>query len=122
MSAMPACSAHAFRQTPQILEQNFHVAQSRAIVHHAPAQAETSADSRVREIRAAVARELDEQTFVPCIQFFVAVMGRHMAKTKDGKLDWREHLEIVAGPHEAFEMSGAGQVLLDRFAESAQAN
>src|SRR5207253_3026443 len=101
MSAMPACSAHAFRQTPQIFEQNFHVAQSRAVVHHASAQTETSADARVREIRAAVALELDEQTFIPGIQLFVAAMARHVAKTKDRKLDRREHVEILAGSHEA---------------------
>src|SRR5438105_2729341 len=111
---MSGYSPHAFRQTPQIFEQNFHVARRRAVVHHASAQTETAADARVREIRAAIALQLDEQTFIPGIQFFSAVMVRHMAKTKDGKLDWRKHLEIVAGPHEALEMSGAGQVFFNR--------
>ena len=123
------------RQPPQIVEQDFHVAQRGAVVHDASAQTEEPAETRVRQIGAAVLLQLDEQVFVQCIQLFFARVRSAsapdsassnrrgtIAETKDRKLDRRQHLEIFARPHQPLEMSGAGQVLLNHFTEHAQAD
>src|SRR5436189_1316748 len=46
----------------------------------------------------------------------------HMAETENRKFDRRKHFEILARPHQAFEMSGASQVFFNRSTERAQAD
>src|SRR5437763_3464031 len=45
-----------------------------------------------------------------------------MAKTKNGELNWREHLEVLAILHQHFEVTSASEILLNCFAQRPKAD
>src|SRR5438128_11260934 len=45
-----------------------------------------------------------------------------MAETKNGELDWREHFEVFAVLHQHFEMTSAGEIFFNCFAQRLKAD